>query len=324
MKNKRMTMTELANLVGVSQATVSRAINQPEKVKPEVREKIQYFIDKYRFIPNENAKTMRGIGSKILGFIVFSFSNYYYLDMIKYAEKLAREKGYSLLVMNSEKNAQFEFEHIKMMLARNVEGILIAPVDEQNLDFLETTNVPFVALNEDFPGHNYVTTSLVEGGEIATRHLIEQGHKNIGYIGGHNRKYNPKLDGVKKVLKENNLNFKADSFIKVDTVALTGDEIEKVLQNKKLLCSAYVASNDEVACLFMKKATKAGYKIPEDIALVGFDNTIVSKLLDITSITQPTESMVKAGIEIVLAGEKTKKEIRLSPGIEIRKSSINI
>ncbi|MCQ8212198.1 LacI family transcriptional regulator [Cetobacterium somerae] len=322
MKNKRMTMTEIANLVGVSQATVSRAINQPEKVKPEVREKIQYFIDKYKFIPNENAKTMRGVGSKILGFIVFSFSNYYYLDMIKYAEKLAREKGYSLLVMNSEKSADFELEHIKMMLARNVEGILIAPVDEKNLDFLESTAVPFVALNEDFPGHNYVTTSLVEGGEIACQHLINQGHKHIGYIGGDHKKYNPKLDGVKKALKENNLNFKSDSFIKVDTVNLTGEDIENVLKKKKLSCTAYVASNDEVACLFMKKANEAGYKIPEDIALVGFDNTIVSKLLEITSITQPTEAMVKEGIEIILNNQSIKKTLQLSPGIEIRKSSL--
>ncbi|MGL5760766.1 MAG: LacI family DNA-binding transcriptional regulator, partial [Cetobacterium sp.] len=270
MKNKRITMIEIADLVGVSQATVSRAINQPEKVKPEVREKIQYFIDKYKFIPNENAKTMRGVGSKILGFIVFSFSNYYYLDMIKYAEKAAREKGYSLLVMNSEKNAEFELDHIKMMLARNVEGILIAPVDEQNLDFLETTNVPFVALNEDFPGHNYVTTSLVEGGEIACQHLIDQGHKNIGYIGGDHKKYNPKLDGVKKKLKEYNLNFKSDFFIKVNTVTLSEEDIELVLKQRKLPCTAYVASNDEVACLFMKKINEFGYKIPEDIALVGF------------------------------------------------------
>ena len=322
MKNKRMTMTELANLIGVSQATVSRAINQPEKVKPEVREKIQYFIDKYKFIPNENAKTMRGVGSKILGFIVFSFSNYYYLDMIKYAEKVAREKGYSLLVMNSEKNAEFELDHIKMMLARNVEGILIAPVDEQNLDFLETTNVPFVALNEDFPGHNYVTTSLVEGGEIACQHLINQGHKNIGYIGGDHKKYNPKLDGVKKKLKEYNLNFKPDFFIKVNTVTLSEEDIELVLKQRKLPCTAYVASNDEVACLFMKKIHEFGYKIPEDIALVGFDNTIVSKLLNITSITQPTEAMVKAGIEMVLNKENIKKTLQLSPGIEIRSSSL--
>lgn len=322
MKNKRMTMTELANLVGVSQATVSRAINQPEKVKPEVREKIQYFIDKYKFIPNENAKTMRGVGSKILGFIVFSFSNYYYLDMIKYAEKVAREKGYSLLVMNSEKNADFELDHIKMMLARNVEGILIAPVDEKNLDFLETTGIPFVALNDNFPGHNYVTTSLSLGGEIATKHLIEQGHKNIGYIGGDNKKYNPKLDGVKKILKENGISFQNNWFIKLDTINLTGNDIDIFFKNKKLNCTAYIASNDEVACLFMKKAIAAGYKIPKDIALIGFDNTIVSKLLDITSIIQPTEEMVKAGINILLSKDKEKKEIQLSPEIEIRKSSI--
>lgn len=72
----------------------------------------------------------------------------------------------------------------------------------------------------------------------------------------------------------------------------------------------------------MKKINEFGYKIPEDIALVGFDNTIVSKLLNITSITQPTEAMVKAGIEMVLNKEKIKKTLQLSPGIEIRNSSL--
>ena len=72
----------------------------------------------------------------------------------------------------------------------------------------------------------------------------------------------------------------------------------------------------------MKKINEFGYKIPEDIALVGFDNTIVSKLLNITSITQPTEAMVKAGIEMVLNKENIKKTLQLSPGIEIRSSSL--
>ena len=72
----------------------------------------------------------------------------------------------------------------------------------------------------------------------------------------------------------------------------------------------------------MKKINEFGYKVPEDIALVGFDNTIVSKLLNITSIIQPTEAMVKAGIDIVLNKENIKKTLQLSPGIEIRNSSL--
>ena len=72
----------------------------------------------------------------------------------------------------------------------------------------------------------------------------------------------------------------------------------------------------------MKKANAVGYKIPEDIALVGFDNTIVSKLLNITSITQPTEEIIKAGIEIVLGNGNLKKTLQLSPDIEIRNSSL--
>lgn len=321
MKKNKMTMSEIAKMVGVSQATVSRAINQPHMVKEELRDKIQYFIDKYKFVPDESAKTMRGVGSKILGLIVFGFSNYYYLEMAKYAEKIARNKGYSLLIMNSEKSSKLEYEHIKMMLARKVEGILIAPVDEKNLDFLSTLDIPFVAINSDFPRFNSVYTSLYRGGEIVGEHLLKLGHTKIGYIGDGRNKYNPKLEGLKNKLKENGIIFKKEYFYSVDTVKLSMENID-LLFEEKINCTSFMCSNDEVACLFIKKLEKEGYKVPEEIAVVGFDNTIVSKLLNITSIVQPTEEMIEEGIDILLKKEKKIKNISLIPTLEIRKTTM--
>ncbi|WP_297404439.1 LacI family DNA-binding transcriptional regulator, partial [uncultured Cetobacterium sp.] len=293
MKKNKITMSEIGRMAGVSQATVSRAINQPHMVKEELREKIQYFIDKYKFVPDESAKTMRGVGSKILGLIVFSFSNYYYLEMAKYAEKIAREKGYSLLIMNSEKNSNLEKEHIKMMIARKVEGILIAPVDEKNLDFLNSLDIAFVAINNDYPRFNSVYTSLFKGGELVGEYLLELGHKKIGYIGDNRTRYNAKFEGLKNILKKANINFKKEWFYNIDSEKIFIDNLNLFSINQKIECTAFMCSNDEVAYLAIKKLELLGYKIPNDISIVGFDNTIVANLLNITSISQPTELMIE-------------------------------
>lgn len=322
MKKNKMTMSEIGRMAGVSQATVSRAINQPHMVKEELREKIQYFIDKYKFVPDESAKTMRGVGSKILGLIVFSFSNYYYLEMAKYAEKIAREKGYSLLIMNSEKNSNLEKEHIKMMIARKVEGILIAPVDEKNLDFLNSLDIAFVAINNDYPRFNSVYTSLFKGGELVGEYLLELGHKKIGYIGDNRTRYNAKFEGLKNILKKANINFKKEWFYNIDSEKISIDNLNLFSINQKIECTAFMCSNDEVAYLAIKKLELLGYKIPNDISIVGFDNTIVANLLNITSISQPTELMIENAIDILLEKDEKIKNIFLIPKIVKRKSTI--
>ena len=322
MKKNKITMSEIGKMAGVSQATVSRAINQPHMVKEELREKIQYFIDKYKFVPDESAKTMRGVGSKILGLIVFSFSNYYYLEMAKYAEKIAREKGYSLLIMNSEKNSNLEKEHIKMMIARKVEGILIAPVDEKNLDFLNSLDIAFVAINNDYPRFNSVYTSLFKGGELVGEYLLELGHKKIGYIGDNRTRYNAKFEGLKNILKKANINFKKEWFYNIDSEKISIDNLNLFSINQKIECTAFMCSNDEVAYLAIKKLELLGYKIPNDISIVGFDNTIVANLLNITSISQPTELMIENAIDILLEKDEKIKNIFLIPKIVKRKSTI--
>ena len=322
MKKNKITMSEIGRMAGVSQATVSRAINQPHMVKEELREKIQYFIDKYKFVPDESAKTMRGVGSKILGLIVFSFSNYYYLEMAKYAEKIAREKGYSLLIMNSEKNSNLEKEHIKMMIARKVEGILIAPVDEKNLDFLNSLDIAFVAINNDYPRFNSVYTSLFKGGELVGEYLLELGHKKIGYIGDNRTRYNAKFEGLKNILKKANINFKKEWFYNIDSEKIFIDNLNLFSINQKIECTAFMCSNDEVAYLAIKKLELLGYKIPNDISIVGFDNTIVANLLNITSISQPTELMIESAIDILLEKDEKIKNISLIPEIVKRKSTI--
>lgn len=318
MKNKKITMTDIAKLAGVSQPTVSRAINNPHLVKASVREEIEKIIEEYNFIPDENAKTMRGLGSRILGLIVFDFSNYFYLEMVKFAEKIARKKGYTLILMNSEGNSYLEKSHIKTLLARNVEGILIAPVDIKNLDFLRETKIPYTVINNIFENHNCVYTSLEAGGEFACNYLISQGYEKIGYIGNFSEQKNLKLSGFKNALKKNNMSFDEKLMIHINTKTMETTSLDTYLKNNSIENCSFVASNDEIAHLFLQ-AVKNLYGPEKNISIVGFDNTIVSSLMNFSSIEQPMESMIEKAIEILFLNNNQIKQISLEPKLVIRK-----
>lgn len=318
MKNKKITMTDIAKLAGVSQPTVSRAINNPHLVKASVREEIEKIIEEYNFIPDENAKTMRGLGSRILGLIVFDFSNYFYLEMVKFAEKIARKKGYTLILMNSEGNSYLEKSHIKTLLARNVEGILIAPVDIKNLDFLRETKIPYTVINNIFENHNCVYTSLEAGGEFACNYLISQGYEKIGYIGNFSEQKNLKLSGFKNALKKNNMFFDEKLMVHINTKTMETNSLETYLKNNSIENCSFVASNDEIAHLFLQ-AVKNLYGPEKNISIVGFDNTIVSSLMNFSSIEQPMESMIEKAIEILFLNNNQIKQISLEPKLVIRK-----
>ncbi|MGL4307526.1 MAG: LacI family DNA-binding transcriptional regulator [Cetobacterium sp.] len=318
MKNKKITMTDIAKLAGVSQPTVSRAINNPHLVKASVREEIEKIIEEYNFIPDENAKTMRGLGSRILGLIVFDFSNYFYLEMVKFAEKIARKKGYTLILMNSEGNSYLEKSHIKTLLARNVEGILIAPVDIKNLDFLRETKIPYTVINNIFENHNCVYTSLEAGGEFACNYLISQGYEKIGYIGNFSEQKNLKLSGFKNALKKNNMSFDEKLMVHINTKTMETNSLETYLKNNSIENCSFVASNDEIAHLFLQ-AVKNLYGPEKNISIVGFDNTIVSSLMNFSSIEQPMESMIEKAIEILFLNNNQIKQISLEPKLVIRK-----
>lgn len=317
MQEKNITMKDIARLAGVSQPTVSRVINKSSKVSVEIEQRVMSIIDKYNFKANESAKILRGNKSKTIGLIVYNFSNYYYLEMVKYVEKEVRKKGYTVIVMNSENDKKTELDHIKQLIARNVEGVLIAPVCYDNLNFLKNKSLPFLVINRIIDGYSSVSTSLYKGGKIATEHMIENGYKEICFIGSIDE--NPKFLGYIDALKENKLKISKDLVLDAKYKKIDMIEIEEYLKNKKIVDKAYVTADDEIAFLFSNVLLKNNLKIGKDVSVIGFDNTIIAKVLNLTSIEQPMEKMVKVAIEN-LFNKKNKIKIELDPILKKRKS----
>ena len=130
-----ITMTEIARLTGVSQPTVSRVLNGNTSVNPEVREKVLACAREHHFQPNAMARSLVGSGTKLIGVVLTDISNSFFADLEKYMEQAAREKGYSLILFNSDYDREKEKHCLEVMRRYRVDGLIIVPVLEQDPKF---------------------------------------------------------------------------------------------------------------------------------------------------------------------------------------------
>ena len=179
------TMEEVAKKAGVSQATVSRVINGNPSVSFETRQNVMRWVRKLNYQPNLTAQTLVSKQSYLLGMILPDISNPYFSEVLKIVEQEASLNGYNIIFCNSGDNIQKERHSINILRGRQVDGLLIVPVDSNasHLKTLRHTNIPVVAITRDVDQFDSVSISHRHGGALVANHLLEIGHTSIGFIG---------------------------------------------------------------------------------------------------------------------------------------------
>ena len=302
---KKLTMKDIGILANVSQSTVSRVLSNHPNVKKEVRERVLKCIEENEFSPDINAKIMRGESAKILGFVSAGFDNPYYLEMVGFVEREARRRGYSVIVMNSEDDEDLEKYHFKELMTRHVDGIVSAPVSLKNLKFLKNNKFPFIVLNENIDWVDSFYTVLANGGKEVAKYFKERKFTKVGYIGENkSEKYRGFLEEINSDKIINNIDDNVTFGLEKDLRKVIKREVKKI----NLDCEAFFFSSDTIAFIFLEEAEKLGISL-EGKTLVAFDNTIISKVLKISSVDQPMKHLVEKGLDLLL--EKVKKNIKL-------------
>ena len=302
---KKLTMKDIGILANVSQSTVSRVLSNHPNVKKVVRERVLKCIEENEFSPDINAKIMRGESAKILGFVSAGFDNPYYLEMVGFVEREARRRGYSVIVMNSEDDEDLEKYHFKELMTRHVDGIVSAPVSLKNLKFLKNNKFPFIVLNENIDWVDSFYTVLANGGKEVAKYFKERKFTKVGYIGENkSEKYRGFLEEINSDRIINNIEDNVTFGLEKDLRKVIKREVKKI----NLDCEAFFFSSDTIAFIFLEEAEKLGISL-EGKTLVAFDNTIISKVLKISSVEQPMEHLVEKGLDLLL--EKVKKNIKL-------------
>lgn len=327
---------EVAKRAGVSLGTVSNVLNHPEIVAPETLQKVQQAIDEIGFVRNGSARQLRVGSSQHIGLIVLDVANPFFTEVARGVEDLANQAGYIVILCNSDDSVEKENHYLHVLEEQRTQGVLITPVqnDARYLQRLRQHGIAVVLLDRPSRIKDLCSVAVddVQGGELATSHLLEAGHTRIGFVHGplSIRQVADRKRGVIRAVKTAGLD--PESTI-VDIAAhaqsaRAGEERVEQLLSVKSRPTAVFCTNDLLALGLMRGLIKHGISIPGDMALVGYDDVEFASVLStpLTSIRQPKYELGRAAAELLLdeAQNPTShqhKHIVYLPELIVRESS---
>lgn len=310
-----MKLKDIALLCGVSETTVSKVINNYPDVSSKTRKKIQDMIEKKNFIPNSSARNLKGKRKNIIGLFFYVeekskeklSTSSFYSEFIVLSVDAAKKMGYSIIVSTISKT---DLEILEILKNQTIDGAIIVGGPKNETGFekkLERHKIVFLDKNsiENISENNIsiINPDNVGGAFIATEELIKNGHENIFYLGNSENKISSieRFCGYEDALK------KYDLFINknyIEKVKISEENAYRCIIKKfktKNKITAIFAASDILAIGAMKALKELGYKIPEDISIVGFDNINITNYLTpaLTTIESLHSGIAKRSIEVL-------------------------
>lgn len=306
----KVTLKDIAKKADVSVATVSLVINNKDgRIPDETREKVKEIAKELNYVPNYSARSLVLQRSNSIGLIIPDLMNPYFSTLAKTAVAELREEGYVCIILDSDGLYDKDMELLDYLKSRNVDGILYTMSNESYkyedkvVKKLEELNIPIVFLDRNIEGFPTVTFDNIHGGYIATKSLLDAGHKNIGVITGplFSRSGLNRYQGYKKALEESGIEFDEDKVIEGDYNFSSGYDNAEHFINKDI--NAIVAANDMSAFGFIKKAKEKGYYAGRNYSIVGYDNLDITEVMDVSlsSVNQDIETLAKIGTTMLLS-----------------------
>lgn len=337
--NKRVTMVEVAKKAGVTIGTVSHVINNTAPISEETTMRVMQIIKELNYKPNSTARALRTNHSKTIGFMVPDVTNDFYSIISSTFMDCAHNDGYTVLVLSYQYSREIEEIEMANLIDKNVDAILLfnGYRDDDLLDNIKNTNgnPPIILADRSKPGFASIEFDNVNALIKVINMLKSKGYTKIGYISeplelqNLKARYNGYLMGMKQngldvhedyiyISSKPELNMLKHGYRYMQNLLATKDRTE--------LPEVYINSSDLLAIGIMRAIKEAGYRIPEDIAVVGFDNIEMSQYVDppLTTVDQDKELMGTLAWKVVkeaLSGKISKDPgATLTQNIIIRKS----
>ncbi|MDC3416632.1 LacI family DNA-binding transcriptional regulator [Aquibacillus salsiterrae] len=303
-KTKAITIEDVVRLSGVSRGTVSRVINDHPHVSEEKRKKVKEAIEQLDYMPNVSAQRLRNIKTKTIAVIVSSISNPFFGLLLEELEKDVIKLGYQLLLCNTRNSKKKEIDFLRLLITNQVDGIILASMANYWENIKEFVNYgPIVCCNQFDPKVEVPSIGLdhEEAAYIGTKHFIDNGHEKIAFCGGISQ-FNISVgrkQGYEKALKESGLKINKDWIFDNVYGTAGGIEVFNNVANMRVRPTAVFSGGDEIAVGFIKAALDSGWKVPQDISVMGFDNQPIGTFVspELTTIQQPIEQMGKITIQ---------------------------
>ncbi len=285
-RRKNVTMQDIADIFGVSKVTVSKAVNNKEGIGDDLKQKILEKAEEMGYqIPTDGTGVHNDSIKNVIVFLDHKYfdenlTGYFYVKMYQLISKYLSEKGYgvSLKAVDFENHGK---EVDAVVSSSHVVGVVvIGKLEEEFLKKVRTVDMPlvFVDHHDEHSGAACVVSENIYSTYEITQHLIENGHKNIGYVGSIH--VTPSIQdrylGYLRVLLEEHIPHREEWII--DDRDVHNEEIDFVLP--KSMPTAFVCNCDETALRFIKELKKKGYRVPQDISIVSFDNDVFAELCE--------------------------------------------
>ncbi|MFN2340662.1 MAG: LacI family DNA-binding transcriptional regulator [Halanaerobium sp.] len=323
MVKKKINIYDVAEKAGVGIGTVSRVLNNSNKVKEETREKILEVMQELNYRPNKVAQNLAKQKANAIAVIVPSFIDHFFVEVLKGIQDALTEENIDLVLHKIDLNEKRMDKILEIVHGRKVDGIAAVTMDISQTEHTEFKNaeIPIVIADEFSPDFHSIYFDDIKGGEMAVDYLINLGHRKIAFINGdiNNLHGQKRLMGVNKSFEKHNLKINHKLIKDGDFYSEDGyQSMQEILELPEVEWpTAVFAASDNQAIGVLEAMKEKDLKAPADIAVIGYDNIELAKYLKITTIWQPMYQLGHLAIEVLLKAingelqETYQKELEL-------------
>jgi LacI family transcriptional regulator len=327
------TIKDVAERAGVSVTTVSHVLNETRHVSPKLVARVRDAVESLRYQPNSVARSLRSKETRILGFIVPDNSNPYFAEVARSIEDASFDRGYNLILCNSDEDPEKERAYIDVLLERQVDGIVFVASGGQpgHLQAILERNIPLVVMDREFENGPWdsIAVDNRDGGYQATSHLLKLGHRRIGCISGPPKLMPSKerIEGYYDALRDARIRVNTDLMCAGNFHADGGYAAMGALLDRADPPTAVFVCNDVMAVGALRAIAERQLYAPSDISVVGFDNIGLANYVQpsLTTIAQPYEEIAQLATDVLIRRMKgdtsEPKKYRLKTTLIVRKSS---
>jgi LacI family transcriptional regulator len=332
-----ISIKDVARHAGVSVGTVSNVINRPEVVSSGVRARVVAAIEELGYIRSESARQLRGGRSRIMAMLVLDMANPFFVDIARGAERVAQAEGLRVMLCNSGQDPEQEAEYLSLFAEQRVRGVLVTPADANgaNIAAFRRHGIPHILVDRVATTDDTCSVSVddMAGGELAVAHLARAGHRRIAYISGPPTmaQCRDRRTGAEAAIAAAGLPPTTLTVVEVEQMTVaSGRDAGSRLLGLADRPTAVFCVNDLVALGVLQAMFAAGMRVPEQVAIVGYDDIefAAAAAVPLTSVRQPAFRMGQRAAEQLIdetaegRGPHTHEHLVFQPELVVRGSSL--